>query len=299
MANTIGTGTYASSSRAKYASSTLQQVLRKAQVAEAICDVDRSEVRYIHNPYSGQPTAAIHSGLVGTYSVSTFAVTDDTLTVGDEFIFSEHIYDFERWNNNFDLRAARMDEMSYAISWAIDDYVLNELCEDATGTYSTPSGGFNTSANIPVIFSNLLSKVMGYANSYKGTFIVLENSQTIGLMQAQVASGYSYADAALRNGMIGSYMGVDIYVVRDDAFKDATNTGGAYGSYCGSAGTWTNNGHVVFGVKGVATYAAPRGIQYEEKMVTAKTGVEIVCYGYCAVKVWAQVAALLVDVTVN
>ena len=123
MANSIGTGTYASSSRAKYASAKLQQVLRKAQVAEAICDVDRSDVRYIHNPYAGQATAVVHSGLVGTYSVSTFSVTDDTLTVGDEFIYSEHIYDFERWNNNFDLRSNRMDEMSYAIGYAIDNYV--------------------------------------------------------------------------------------------------------------------------------------------------------------------------------
>ena len=296
MANTIGTGTLASSSRAKYASAKLQQVLRNAQVAEAVCNVDRSDVRYIHNPYSGQATAAIHSGLQGTYSVSTFTVTDDTLTVGDEFVYSEHIYDFERWNNNFDLRSARMDEMAYAISWAIDDYVINNLCEDATGTYTAPAGWATSGAGIAEMIASLNSKVLGYEKEYLGRFLILENSQTIGLMQFQMAAGYSYADAALNNGLIGKIGGVDIYVVRDGAFKDTTGTGGAYGTYSGSD-TWTNDGHLVYGVKGIVTYAAPRGIQYEEKGVTGKTGKEIVCYGYCGFKVWAQVAGLLVDIT--
>ena len=287
MANTIGTGTLASSSRAKYASAKLQQVLRKAQVAEAICDVDRSDVRYIHNPYSGQATAVVHSGLVGTYSVSTFAVTDDTLTVGDEFIYSEHIYDFERWNNNFDLRSTRMDEMSYAIGYAIDNYVINNLCEDATGTYTAPTGWASSSAGIAEMIANLNSKVLGYEKEYLGRFLILENSQTIGLMQFQMAAGYSYADTALNNGLIGKIGGVDIYVVRDDAFRDATV----------GSDTWTNDGHLVYGVKGIVTYAAPRGIQYEEKGVTGKTGKEIVCYGYCGFKIWTQITGLLVDIT--
>lgn len=100
--NTIGTGTYGSSWRAKYYSSTLQQVLRKALVAEKICSVDNSDSFYIHNPYSGQPTATVQA-LTGTYTTTAFTVTDDSLTVTDEFIYAEHVFDFERVMNNFNL----------------------------------------------------------------------------------------------------------------------------------------------------------------------------------------------------
>lgn len=285
--NTVGTGTYGSSWRAKYFSSNLQQVLRKALVAEKICDVDRSDSFYIHNPHSNQPTAAIQA-LTGTYSVSAWTITDDTLTVTDEVIYGEHVFDFERVMSNFNLMANRMDEMAYAVAYGIDYFVVNALCEDGTGTYTTPAGGFTTAANIPVIFSNLASKVMGFADSYKGLFVVIENTDTVGLIQAQVASGFSYADMALRNGLLTNYAGVDIYVVRTGTFVTTT---------IGSRSDIANSGHRVFGVKGVTTYASPRGVQYDEKKVSGKTGMEISVVGYVGFKAWAQKASLIVDIT--
>jgi len=82
-------------------------------------------------------------------------------------------------------------------------------------------------------------------------------------------------------------MGIDIHVVRTSTFVTAT------------LGTLTavNSGHRLFGVKGVATYAAPRGLQYEEKGVSGKTGKEIVVSAICGAKCWAPKATLLVDIT--
>ena len=285
--NTIGTGTYGSSWRAKYFSSNLQRVLRKALVAEKICTVDRSDSFYIHNPYTTQPTAAIQA-LTGTYSVSAWSITDDTLTVTDEVIYGGHIFDFERVMNNYDLMATRMDEMGYAVAYGIDYFVVNALCEDATGSYTTPAGGFTTAANIPVIISNLASKVMGFADSYRGLFLVIENTDVPGFIQAQLASGFSYADAALNNGFLTSYAGVDVHVVRTGTFVTAT---------IGSRSDIANSGHRVFGVKGVATYASPRGVQYVEKAVSGKTGMEVEAHGYVGFKLWAQKASLVVDIT--
>lgn len=284
--NTIGTGTYGSSWRAKYFSSNLQQVLRKALVAEKVCTVDRSDSFYIHNPYSNQPTAAIQA-VAGTYSVSAWTVTDDSLTVTDEVIYGEHVFDFEKMLNSYNLMSARFDEMAYAVAYGIDDFVVNNLCEDATSTYSTPSGGFTTPSNIPVIFANIIAKLSGYSDSFKGMFVILENSDLVGLVQTQASSGFNYADTALRNGLIGNYLGVDIYVVRDSTFRDAT---------IGST-TVTNSGHRVAGVKMVATYAAPRGLQYDEKGVTAKTGKEIAVWGYVGFRFWIQKRALGIDIT--
>jgi len=86
-----------------------------------------------------------------------------------------------------------------------------------------------------------------------------------------------------------SYMGVDVYVVKDSTFASETKGTTAY----------TNSGHRVFGVKGVATYAAPRGIKIEEKGVTGKTGKEVVVYGYCGFKLWTTKQNLVVDITVT
>src|SRR3990172_7306692 len=105
--NTIGTGTIGTSYRLKYFSSNLQQVLRKALVSEAILDVDRSGVKYVANPYSNQPTAAIQA-VAGTYSVSAWTITDDTLTATEEAIYGEHVFDFEQKMERFDLMANRM-----------------------------------------------------------------------------------------------------------------------------------------------------------------------------------------------
>ena len=282
--NTITERTY----RDKYRLATLDTNLRYAMVAEKVCLVDRSEVKRIDSPYGNQPTATV-SALTGTYTVSEWTVTDDYLQVTDEFKFAEHIYDFEEALTDFDLFASRTDEMMYSVAYAIDYWVINNLCEAGNATYTTPAGGFTTASNINVIMSNLLSKVMGYADVYKGLFLIIEAADTVGFTQAQATNGFSFADAALKNGFMASYMGVDVYVVKDSTFASETKGTTAY----------TNSGHRVFGVKGVATYAAPRGIKIEEKGVTGKTGKEVVVYGYCGFKLWTTKQNLVVDITVT
>lgn len=287
MANTIGTGTYASSSRAKYLTNTMQMGLRSMLVAEKICQVDRTDSRYIHNPYITAVTATLQA-IAGTYAVSAMTVTDNSLTVADEVIYSCHVRDWEQVLSNYDFVKNFGMELTAAVAEKIDQYVINVLCEDATGSYDASSGGGLTQAsNVPIVFSNCISKVSGYADIYKGLFIVIEAQDMPAVMQAMGNSGYSYADMALRNGFMDSYMGVEIYVVKNGTFVSDT---------LGSYGALTNSGHRLFGVKGVATYAAPRGIQYQEKTITAETGWEIVVWGYVGIKAWYQKTGLLVDI---
>ena len=272
--------------RAKYFSKTMQSVLRKALVCEKICAVDNSDLFYIWNPYTTQPTATI-AAIAGTYSVSAWSTVNDTLTVTDQVTYAGHVYDWENFMNNFDMMATRMDEMIYAIAYGIDYFVLNYLCEDGTDDYTTPAGGFTTAANVPVIISNLISKVAGYADVYKGLFLVVENTDIPGIIQAGAASGFSFADAVLNNGLMTNFMGVDIYVVRSGTFVSTTI----------GTKTVTNSGHRVFGVKGVATYASPRGVMYNEKDVTSKTGKEIEAHAYVGFALWTQKVALVYDIT--
>jgi hypothetical protein len=282
MANTIASRVY----RDKYRSATLAQLLRTALVAEKICQVDRTDNKRIQNPYGAAAVGTVQ-GIAGTYAVADFVTTDDTLTVDNEVIVAEHIFDFEEILNNFDLFASRTDEAVFEVAKEIDSFVLNSLTADGTGAYTTPAGGFTTAANINVIMSNLLSKVAGYSDAYKGMFLVIENTDIVGFVQAQATNGFSFADAALNNGFMTNYMGVDVHVVRTGTFADETL----------GTKTYTNSGHRLFGVKGVSTYASPRGIRFEEKMVTGKTGMEVVTFGYVGFKAWAPKLLLTVDIT--
>lgn len=283
MANTLSTY----SLRHKYFKANLQQALRNALVSEKICKVDRSELKTIENPYITATTATIQA-VAGTYSVSAMTTTDDALSVDDEIVDATHVFDFEMRTANFNLMADFLDELIYRVNHKIDQFVLNKILDVATGAYTTPAGGFTTAANIPVIVANLLSKVAGYASGVASNpFLVIENTDLVGFAQAQVASGFSYADAALNNGFMSNYMGVDIYVIRTGTFTTAT------------LGTLSavNSGHRLFGLSNLAVFASPRGVSYEEKGVTGKTGKEVVAYGYVGAKVWNPHLPLFVDIT--
>ena len=284
--NTLSTKTY----RDKYLKKELEIALRNGLVAEKICQVDRTDSKTIQSPYQTAPATVVQA-IAGTYSPAAYTITDDTLTVADEFIVSEHIFDWEQALTAFDIMSSRTEDMRYSVMAAIDKYVLNVVLEAGTGSYTTPVGGFTTASNINTIMSNLISKVVGFADTYKGLFLVIENTDVNGFVQAQATNGFSFADAALNNGFMSNYMGVDVYVVRAATFEDDATT-----SDSGSQ-TWTNSGHRLFGVKNIATYAAPRGIQFEEKGVSGKTGKEVVVYGYIGAKVWTPKASLIVDIT--
>lgn len=272
--------------RDKYFQSQYEIVLRNNLVCEKICTVDNSDLKRIQNPYGSQPTATIQA-VAGTYSVTAWTVTDDALTVTDEVIYSEQVFAFEEFFAIFDIATSRIDNMMYAVAFGIDKYVLNNLTANAGSTYTTPTGGFTTAANINTIMGNLQSKVAGYQDAYKGTFLVIENTDIVGFAIAGATNGFSVADSVLKNGYMNNWMGTDIYVIRSGTFVTAT---------LGTTSV-TNSGHRVFGVNNVTTYASPRGMQYDEKGVSGKTGKEIVVFGLVGFKAWAQKATLIVNIT--
>jgi len=280
--NSLSTKTY----RDKLRAAQIMQALKNDVVAEKICLVDRTDSKTISSPYITAMTTVIQA-VVGTYTPANITTTDDTLTVADEFIVAGQIKGFESILADFDLFFAANKAMTDSVTVAVDKWVLNNLCEDGTGAYTTPAGGFTTSANVITIVSNIISQCAGYADALGGMYVVVENTDLIGIIPAIATSGFKYSDDALVNGIYGQMLGVDIYVVRSGTFVDATS----------GTKTWTNSGHRVGGVKKVSTYAFPRGLQFEEKAVSGVTGMEVVCYGLVGFKQWTPYAALTIDIT--
>lgn len=292
MANTFGTSTTSKALRDKYRANQIQLALKNQLVAEKVCIVDNSDLNTISSPYLSAMTATVQAK-AGTYTTGdNLTTTDEQLTVSDEVIAVTHIYDFETVTSNFDLFFTAHQEMTNKIGMAIDKWVVNNLCEDGTGTYTTPAGGFTTPSNVLTIIANIISKCSGYADAMEGLYVIVENTDLVGIIPAAASSGFTYADSVLNNGRVASILGVDIYVVRAGTFVDATTT-----TASGSK-TWTNLGHRVGGVKRVSTYASPRGIHFEEKGVTQKTGMEVVGIGYIGFKQWTPTATLTIDITI-
>ena len=265
----------------------LQEVLHNALVAAKICEVDNSDVKYISNPY-GSVGAVTQQAIAGTYSVAAYTSTDDDLTVTEEFVWSEQIYDFEKVAQIADIKGSRMKEAMAQMATSIDKFVVNNLTNAGTGAYTTPVGGFTTPSNIVKIIGDLATKFAGYADTYKGLYIVVESGDVTGFMQSGMSNGFSFADAWLNNGWMTTFGGFDIYVVRAGTFVTAT---------LGTV-SFTNSGHRLAGVKGISTYCMPgQQMQWMEKEVSGKTGVECAMVAYCGHKAWFQKLALTVNIT--
>lgn len=288
MVNTLST----KSKRDKYRTAQVQQALKAAVVLEKVCIVDNSEVRTISSPYITAMTTTVQA-LAGTYTPAAIEISDDTLTVADEFICATHIFDFEQSTTEFDLFFTAHKAMTNSITTAVNKWGVNELCANATGSVTATAGGLTTAANWKKYLSKIVAACSGYDESSAGFYIIVQNSDLEGIVQDQATSGYSYSDAVNNNGYTTSQLGVDIYIVRDSTFVDATQT-----TASGSK-TWTNAGHRVGGVKNVATYAAPRGIHFEEKGRTGYTGMEVVGIAYGGFKQWTPTATLTLDIDVS
>jgi len=123
-----------------------------------------------------------------------------------------------------------------------------------------------------------------------GLFLVIEATDLPGFIINGMATGFASADRVVNGGLSNSFSfaNIDVYVVPGSTFTNDTQ----------AAITWTNSGHRVFGVKDMATYAAPRSLQYSEIGVTGKTGMECRSWGTIGFKLWATKASLIVDITI-
>lgn len=265
-----------------------QEYLFKAAVIKPLVDYRTDNVKYIENPYGSAGTITQNSSIVGTYTPAAFTVTADTQTVTEEFVWSEHVYSFEKIASVADVRGSRMKDAMGQLAYAVDKYALNELCASGTGAYTTPAGGFSQ-ANALTIAANLASKLVGFAANYSSKYIVIEPSDLPGVLLAMFGNGFATADRALNNGFLNHWADFDWYVCGASTFVTATLGTTAY----------TNSGHRVAGVKGLATLLMPGGeMQWMEKEVSGKTGVELALAAYANLKVWAQKASLTIDITI-
>lgn len=250
--------------------STMQAYLESITVAKAISDF-KSGVKYIHNPFPTPGSITTNSPMAGTYTAGAFVSTDDDLVVNREAIYSTHIFDFEATFADYDLAMETFKLAAAKLAEDMDTELFTILDAGAANTV-TVAGGFAAGTVISSL-AEALGHISGFAQMTNGTYVVIDNTQVAAFVEAGAGNGFSYADAVLRNGMMGQLLGFDIYVVRSGQLPANV---------------------ALAGIKKASTTGIGGSIKVEEKGVAGKTGKEMTAINYSRSALWNNNQELVV-----
>jgi len=203
-------------------SALMQVPLRKSLVAAETCDTSfEADLTYgdtIHYPY--------HSDLtVGNYTpgtdvtVSDVTATDEVLTVDQKKYTAFYIDRIEEIQTRYDLIAAFSDEAAYRLKDTIDQAVFAQVTAAASALDEGDIGGTAgsgisaTTANIIQVFTAARKKLRQMNVEEAADWIaIIPPSVAAVIEELATGKGFQIADATLRNGYAGDFLGFRIYV---------------------------------------------------------------------------------------
>lgn len=203
-------------------SQALQVPLYKSLVSLEIADTSlRENLAYgdtVRLQYFDSLTAA-------TYTPGSTMSIDELRFVGDSVKIDQYKYvgiyvdDVEEMLANIDIRTSFTAEMAYQLKDVIDTTVFYRVSagvpmDDADLTLGTASALVTaSSANIINIFANARKQLRTNNVEEAGDWVaVIPPSWAYYIETKAVSSGYNVADATLRNGYLGDFMGFHIYI---------------------------------------------------------------------------------------
>lgn len=211
----------------------MQVPLRKTLVALEVCSVElQSQLTVgdvIHKGYHTDLSAENYTA--GTaLTAQTFNLSADDLSATTKKVVSFYVDDTERLQVKPDYAGQLAVEAAYRMKDAIDQDVLGEVSagvafgdSTATGSESfiTATGvGSNTisaiaatTANIVTLFTKARKALRVKNVEEAGDWIAIMEPGKAALIEERVTiDGFTIADATLRNGYAGSFLGFKIYV---------------------------------------------------------------------------------------
>jgi hypothetical protein len=206
-------------------SALMQVPLRKSLVAAETCDTSfETDLTYgdtIHYPY--------HSDLsVGNYTpgtdvtVSSVTATDETLVVNQKKYTAFYIDRIEEIQTRYDLIAAFSDEAAYRLKDTIDQAVFAQVTAAASALDEGDIGGTAgsgisaTTANIISVFTAARKKLREMNVEEAADWIaIIPPSVAAVIEELATGKGFQVADATLRNGYAGDFLGFRIYVTNN------------------------------------------------------------------------------------
>ena len=228
----------------------LQIPLYKSMVSMEVANTDlRSELTFgdtIHKQYLGDLSAA-------TYTPGTPVTAQDLDYVSDTLIVSAfktvtwYIDDVEQLQANVNMATATVTEAAYRLKDDIDSAVFGKVnlgtdigADIAGGTVNRSLSA--SSANIINIFSGARKNLRTANVEEAGDWVAVVTPKIAQYIENKATTvGYNVADATLRNGYMGDFMGFHIYIsnnIQTASIHDVTaETANVYNVFIGKRGT--------------------------------------------------------------
>jgi len=201
----------------------LQIPLYKTLVSKAVCNLDLvATLRYgdtINKQYFDSLTAQTY--VPGTaFTAAAQDYHTDSLVASAYKTVAIYVDDINELQTNVNLRTSMQYEIAYQLRDAIDTHALLRMKEGAERNASAMLAGGTTrhatsatTANIIEIFSRGRKELRTLNVAEAGDWIAIVSPTIANLIEHKATSvGYNVADATLRNGYAGDFMGYHIYV---------------------------------------------------------------------------------------
>jgi len=204
-------------------SEVIQVPLYKTLVAMDVANLELSDtVKYgdtIHKQYFASLSAQTY--VPGTaFTAQAQDWTTDDLVVSAYKTVAVYVDDVEEIQANVSSRTALQTEIAYQLRDDLDSHILTRVKDgtDCEADDLVPGGASShaisaTTANIISIFSKARQKLRTANVSETGDWIAILSPAQAQLIESKAtAVGYNVADATLRNGYAGDFMGFRIYI---------------------------------------------------------------------------------------
>lgn len=291
-------------------STVLQDNLEKSLVAFGVANVaTRMPLGYgdvINKQYFNSVSAAAYSP--GTdVSLDDLDFVTDQLTVNRKYYTASYVDDLEQLQANVSIQRSLLEDATYQLKNIIDAEILGNV------SAGTTAGGAQLNSATTALTSpwHLNSVTAGtgqiidvFANATKT--LLEQNCENFGdwiaILTPRLASrlaikstglGFNFADAAVRNGYIGEFMGYQIYI---------SNNLPTYGEPSGSKSGFTGIANVVdvyMGRKGMIDVVLQAAPKVEIKDSPLRIGKNVIVWSLWGDTVYTRNKSRFLDAVVN
>jgi hypothetical protein len=294
-------------------SQVLQDNLKKSLVGYGVANVDtRPGIGWgdvINKSYFDAVTAAAYSP--GTdVALDDMLFINDTLTVNRKFYTASYVDDVEQLQANVSIQKALLDDATYQLGNIIDAEILGNVSAGTSaggsqltnGVFSDPGGATSYwnnsvtagSGNIVNVFANATKMLLSQNCENFGDWCAIINPLHASRLSVKATGlGFNFADAALRNGYVGDFMGFQIYVSNNlPAYSEAS---GKHTGFTGIAGVVD----MYFGRKGMIDVVMQQSPKVEIKDSPLRIGKNVIIWSLWGDTVYTRNKSRFIDAIVN
>lgn len=292
-------------------STVLQDNLEKSLVGFGVANVEtRMPLGYgdvINKQYFNSVTAAAYSP--GTdVSLDDLDFVTDQLTVNRKYYTASYIDDLEQLQANVSIQKSLLEDATYQLKNVIDAEILGNVSAGTTAggaqlnsaaTALTSPWHLNSvtagTGQIIDVFANATKMLLEQNCENFGDWICILNPRLASRLAIKSTGlGFNFADAAVRNGYIGEFMGYQIYV---------SNNLPTYGEASGTRGDgFTGIANVVdvyMGRKGMIDVVLQAAPKIEIKDSPLRVGKNVIIWSLWGDKVYTRNKDRFLDAIVN